>query len=395
MESVSSDILAYTHYGLILALTSAQMLIVYFLSDSSNPPRGLGLFTVYFMASLMSWILFTLQHTQGAQASGLDVPAIAVLSTSYLLFLAASQRADWRRGRWLLGAVCLGACLSAFYLPAPAMFNVEVAGIILFWSAAGAVSAWRGWRWRNVGDGLIGCAGLVMLVGLASTWLHWQNHEQLQRAQLIAMGIHSAAYALVVVGFLASVLLEYQQHLSHLATEDPLTRLLNRRGLQDAVYVSLASAARQRSPTSAIMLDIDHFKQVNDSFGHDTGDRVLQQIAVILQRMSRASDVVSRFGGEEFLLILPDTPAEAARALAERIRASIAAEALLVDGQRIAITVSLGVTTIAGETDLDQLASEADQAMYQAKRAGRNRVATLDTRTHHFRSGDQAGIAQA
>ena len=91
--------------------------------------------------------------------------------------------------------------------------------------------------------------------------------------------MHSSAYALVAIGFLASVLIEYQQHLSHLATEDPLTRLLNRRGLEDALHISLAHASRETCPPPPSCVDIDHFKQVNDSFGHEVGDHVIRQVA--------------------------------------------------------------------------------------------------------------------
>ena len=386
MEPIFTENLAYMHYGLILALTCAQLLIVYFLSDSSNPPQGLGLFTVYFMAALMGWILFTLQQGPGVQGISLDVPAIAVLGTSYLLFLATSQRAGIDCGRYLLGGLCLAACFSAFYFPRAPMFKIQLAGTGLFWAVAGCISAWRGWNFRNVGDAIIAFAGLLMVIGLSAAWVQSLDRSHLPQAQAIAFGVHSAAYALVVVGFLASVLLEYQQHLSHLAIEDPLTRLLNRRGLEDVIYVSLASAARQNSKTSAIMIDIDEFKHVNDSFGHDLGDRVIQQVASVVRRMCRASDVVARVGGEEFFMVLPNTDESAARSLAERICSAIGNEAMLIEGQRIVITVSLGVTTREGEVDLEDLSREADRAMYLAKRGGRNRVATVDVKPQHFSS---------
>ena len=231
---------------------------------------------------------------------------------------------------------------------------------------------------------IIAYAAAMMVAGIPIALYQLLSADNYAKAQAIAFGVHSSAYALVAIGFLASVLIEYQQHLSHLATEDPLTRLLNRRGLEGALYISLAHASRQELTTSAIMVDIDHFKKVNDSFGHEVGDNVIKQVAEFLQRMSRASDVVARTGGEEYLLVLPDTGLDAARILAERIRVAIAERPMVVDHQRISITVSLGVASVVGEVDLDALSREADRAMYLAKRGGRNRVASVENNPVHL-----------
>ena len=225
---------------------------------------------------------------------------------------------------------------------------------------------------------------MMMIVGMPGAAFQQLFADNTAQAQSIAFGVHSSAYALVAIGFLASVLIEYQQHLSHLATEDPLTRLLNRRGLEDALHISLANASRHDLPTAAIAVDIDHFKQVNDSFGHDVGDRVIRQVADFLERMSRGSDVVARTGGEEYLLVLPNTGLDAARVLAERIRAAIGDHPLLVDNQRIPVTVSLGIASAGGEVDLDTLSQEADRALYLAKRGGRNRVASVESKPLHL-----------
>lgn len=377
MEQILPESWAIMHYGLILSLTCAQMMVVYSLSDSSNPPAGLGLFTVYFMAALLGWIAFTLQ--QGATAAvGIDVPSVAAIINSFILFLACGQRAQKLRGRYTLAFLCLIASLSAFFLPGAQMFIIQALASGLFFGCAGILCAWRAWRYRNIGDAIIAFAAGMMIIGMPLSAYQALVADEVLQAQTIAFGVHSSAYVLVAMGFLASVLIEYQRHLSHLATEDPLTRLLNRRGLGDALHVSLAAAARHGYTTSAIMVDIDHFKQVNDSFGHDTGDHVIQLVARILTRMCRSSDVVARTGGEEFLLVLPNTDLAAAKSLAERIRVSIGEFPLLVDQQRIQITASLGVSCASGQADLDLLYQEADRAMYLAKRGGRNRVASVE-----------------
>ena len=383
MEQIFPEHWAFIFFGLIFSITCAQMLVVYVLSDSSNPPAGLGLYTVYFMAALLAWIALTLQ--QGASIPmTVDVSAVASILTSYILFMAAGQRAGITRGRILLGIICLFVCLSVFFLPPQRMFVVRTSAAALFFAGVGLLCAWRGWQQRNIGDAIIACAALIMVVGIPAALYQLQGNANYPKAQAIAFGVHSCAYSLVAIGFLASVLIEYQQHLSHLATEDPLTRLLNRRGLEGALHVSLAQASRQGLPTAAIMVDIDHFKKVNDSFGHETGDQVIRQVAHILRHMTRTSDVVARTGGEEYLLVLPSTSLDAARTLAERIRLAIGERPLLVDHQRIPVTVSLGVASVIGEVDMDELSQEADRAMYLAKRGGRNRVASVENNPVHL-----------
>ena len=369
--------------GLIFSITCAQMLVVYVLSDSSNPPAGLGLYTVYFMAALLGWIAYALQQSTSTQL-GVDVPSVASILNSYILFMAAGQRAGITHGRFLLGAICLVACLSVFFLPPQKMFAVQITAAGLFFIGTGLLCIRRAWRERNVGDAIIAGAAAIMTVGIPVAMYQLLATGDYTLAQAIAFGVHSTAYALVALGFLASVLIEYQQHLSHLATEDPLTRLLNRRGLEDALYISMAHASRKGLPTAAVMVDIDHFKQINDSFGHDLGDQLLRQIADCLLRLSRFSDVVARVGGEEFLLILPDTDLDAAKVLAERIRANIGDKPLRVGSQEIPVTVSLGVASVKGMASLDELSQSADRAMYQAKQGGRNRVASVQNKPLHL-----------
>ncbi|MDH3992566.1 MAG: GGDEF domain-containing protein [Gammaproteobacteria bacterium] len=383
MEQILPENWAFMHFAMIFCITCAQMLVVYVLSDSSNPPAGLGLYTVYFMAALLGWIAATLQQGPNPPMA-VDVPSVASILNSYILFMAAGQRAAMTRGRLPLGIMCLLACLCVFFLPPADMFLVQIGSASLFFAGTGILCVWRAWTKHNIGDAIIAFAAMMMIVGMPGAAFQQLFADNTAQAQSIAFGVHSSAYALVAIGFLASVLIEYQQHLSHLATEDPLTRLLNRRGLEDALHISLANASRHDLPTAAIAVDIDHFKQVNDSFGHDVGDRVIRQVADFLERMSRGSDVVARTGGEEYLLVLPNTGLDAARVLAERIRAAIGDHPLLVDNQRIPVTVSLGIASAGGEVDLDTLSQEADRALYLAKRGGRNRVASVESKPLHL-----------
>jgi diguanylate cyclase (GGDEF)-like protein len=377
MEQISTINWVYIHYGLILGITCAQLFVIYLLNDSTHPPAGLGSYTVYFAATLLCWIAISAQQSTGIILS-VDVASIATIITCYILFWAAGQRANMVRGRALLGFICLASCLSGFFLTRQTMFFVESSTIALFCSTVAFVSIRQAHRLRSIGDALIACAAVICILGISTANYLLALDGNLSKAQAIVYAVYSSAYALIIVGFLASILNEYQRHLIQLATEDPLTRLLNRRGLTDALAVSLAVASRDGLTTSAIMVDIDHFKKVNDNFGHEIGDQVIRQAADTLSRMARGSDVISRIGGEEFLLVLPDTPLNSARILAERIRATIDEHPLQVQRQNIHITVSLGVASVEGTVNLDELSEAADRAIYLAKRGGRNRVASVE-----------------
>ncbi len=160
--------------------------------------------------------------------------------------------------------------------------------------------------------------------------------------------------------------------ITHLMNTDPLTQLANRRYFQEILSKSIAFASRHQSPLSLVMADLDHFKEVNDRFGHDVGDQVLVQFARLLQDHSRTEDLPSRFGGEEFIVILPGSEAHQAAVFAERIRREV--ERTEFPMVSFPITVSLGVASyLPGET-AETLIKKADQALYQAKAAGRNRV---------------------
>ncbi len=163
--------------------------------------------------------------------------------------------------------------------------------------------------------------------------------------------------------------------LARLATTDMLTGLRNSRHLHEALPVAFSMAARTDRPLSVIMLDVDHFKAYNDSFGHPAGDEVLRRIGSVLRRMIRAHDLAARYGGEEFVILLPATDSEAARVLAERVRTAIARIHLASRP----VTASLGVATSqAGLSDGEALLARADDALYRAKRAGRDCVVHHD-----------------
>jgi diguanylate cyclase (GGDEF)-like protein len=175
-------------------------------------------------------------------------------------------------------------------------------------------------------------------------------------------------------------LLNLETRLQELATHDSLTGLLNRRALYDIARIELDRATRENSPVSVILLDVDLFKSINDQHGHLVGDRALRLLAETLQQHKRSYDQVGRWGGEEFLVLLPKTNLAEGGRVAERLRLSIAnAHLTLPSGQILHVQASFGVSsTSAPPMPLDNLLQQADLALYQAKAQGRNQVCTFD-----------------
>jgi diguanylate cyclase (GGDEF)-like protein len=171
-------------------------------------------------------------------------------------------------------------------------------------------------------------------------------------------------------------LIRAQEALRELATHDPLTGQFNRRACLDALLAELSRAYRSGNPVCIAMADIDHFKRINDTYGHLTGDEVLCEVARRMQRSLRRYDTIGRFGGEEFLLVLPECGLEEGVKLAERICHLVRAEPVRAKNEPIEVTISLGVTVAnrLAPADLEALLGAADAALYRAKEAGRNRV---------------------
>lgn len=204
-------------------------------------------------------------------------------------------------------------------------------------------------------------------------------------------GVHSIARGwiavfaieilLYVVGTAFIVLILAKDRTVHLyktaATTDPLTGLLNRRGFFDAAGIVMGRNRKSVVPVSVLAFDLDHFKSINDRYGHAVGDAVLQLFARVVRETTRADDVIGRLGGEEFVAVLPGALNDAA-AVGERVRSALAAASIVRNGQHIAATVSIGVASGPSSSAVNSLITRADEALYRAKSEGRNRVVMAD-----------------
>ncbi|MFS8045939.1 GGDEF domain-containing protein [Rhizobium sp. BR 314] len=233
-----------------------------------------------------------------------------------------------------------------------------------------------GWR-RSALFGLATTTSLVVLV-----FLPWSVTREL---------LISAALPVTIVNILGVMLLSdllekesyrigIQRALENEATLDPLTQLPNRRVLQREGDRCSKEAGMRRVPFSIIMLDIDHFKKINDNWGHTFGDTVLARVADVIRRTVRKTDIAARYGGEEIVVLLPNTDMRAAGIVAEKIRNDIEATVLMFGQETVHVTASIGIAcSFEPSTDFKYVLEAADKALYRAKAGGRNRVELAET----------------
>jgi diguanylate cyclase (GGDEF)-like protein len=168
--------------------------------------------------------------------------------------------------------------------------------------------------------------------------------------------------------------LQASEQFEQLARTDQLTKLCNRRGALTVIEQEQRRMSRNKQAMSIILCDVDHFKKVNDQYGHNTGDAVLVSLAETFTQLIRQQDTIARWGGEEFLFVLPETSAENAYILSQKIHQVLQDQLIDVEGIKIAVTVSMGVTEMHGNQAFDEIINQADKHLYEAKRAGRNQT---------------------
>ncbi len=255
---------------------------------------------------------------------------------------------------------CTLVALVFLHRPLPALLLFSTTLGLFIW-AIGQTQSDPALLLSNRVNGLSICA-----IALTLAWLQWRNFVQ----------IHTQQQRLEA----QQQLLEQQNaRLSYLAEHDPLSGLLNRRAFGEIVAHELLRAERNQQPLCLLMLDLDHFKQINDQHGHPLGDRVIRQTATLLASQVRASDSLARIGGEEFVLLLPECDLQQGLQIAELLRQSVEQQLRQFDGLELALTVSIGLVAVpVGQAcSYERLYAASDRALYQAKHNGRNRVEGL------------------
>lgn len=233
------------------------------------------------------------------------------------------------------------------------------------------------WRFSKLHTGFfLGCLALVTLVRGTFAVVYQPIVQPQVSSQLYL--VFSVVFPSVVMAMSTGLILmafdRLKDELEYLVSHDVLTGAYSRRGFLSLAESEISRALRMQRHTALLVLDLDHFKQVNDRYGHPAGDLVLRKFTEITKTCLRREDLMGRFGGEEFMVLLPDTAPDAARVVAERIRTAIHATRVTCAQHHIRFTVSIGIANAAGRGTLEELLKMADTAMYLAKSRGRNRV---------------------
>ncbi len=337
-----------------------------------------------FVLHTLTYVLFVLR----GQVSDLVSVVLAntLLAVSFALISEGVQQfLQVRWSRWLVWAPVPLVAVSFFALLGHAQTRIILSGLIIAWQCA--LIAWQlgSHRDKVVGRGAyfvigsfltISAAFLLRTVGALSGEVSIGSITTSNPLQSATFLFVSVALMMVCQGVVLMTNERADERNRLLAMQDELTGLSNRRFITEALVMQLAQARRNGKPVSVLMIDVDHFKAINDTYGHLSGDRVLRNLATSLRSRLRAQDMAGRWGGEEFLVVLPDTDATGAAILAGNLRAEVEdARWSAQDGRSIPLTLSIGVHTCdSAAEELDTVISAADQALYRAKQAGRNRV---------------------
>lgn len=372
----------------LAAVADASVAIILWLGAGRRMRLGMGAW----IASLMARALAVSVLASGVQPqAGTLTVAAALLALSMTLQGGALLAFDGRRlPGWVHTAVMAGAAVPFALLGNDAstaiLFGGLVFGMLLMALAAialqihPAVSGRAGAR--GVMVAALGVGAVAFFVRGIAVMMAADPLQAFVSPSPFQGAIFVGAAAAAIVSTFAFLLLHKERaegEAVRLATMDPLTGAYNRRTFHEIAERELSRIRRAGQPLSIIILDLDHFRQVNDAHGNRVGDQVLQKIADIVRGALRKEDMLVRYGGEEFLVMLPDVPGPGAVVVAGRIRKAVEAGPLRIEGRTLPMTVSVGVSARLdeGPESIESLLTRADEALALAKQRGRNRVVAL------------------
>lgn len=364
---------------LISGALGAVMAVVLYLLKRSYPPsiRGVELWATSLAMSFIAGALFS---TIGK----LPIPLSTTLPSLLTFFgpyvsMVGTQRFFGVRQRHLLWVTLIlaaaGTSIWFTYMQPDYGTRLQLSTAVV--ATVCLVHAWLVWQKSGrtlagrIATGVLVCAGSVQLMRFVTAGLYPAGENALDASAQNVTYLAAFAFAIVLIA-ISQVLLateRLREELERAATHDSLTDAYTRRYMKEALQRELSRCLRHKRQMALLLIDIDHFKKVNDSLGHQEGDRVLTEFVANIKALLRGADLLGRFGGEEFVVLLPETTPAVASSVAERVRSAMSSWG--------GPTVSVGVTSSRANGDsVDALLARADAAMYRAKSKGRNRVET-------------------
>ncbi|MBL0162155.1 MAG: GGDEF domain-containing protein [Xanthomonadales bacterium] len=306
------------------------------------------------------------------------IVAFAHLIHALRVYNGRPDRSQWLIG--LVGLTILGECTFTYVWPSLTSRVVFISLIIAALSLLGVAALYyrhkRVTRPEHIVATMLIASIVIMMVRVVAA--PFAGVDDLTTSSILQGVVFTFASLMPVIatsGFLLMCGERLNEDLTRLATIDPLTGVFNRRTMTELANKEIAASKRHGRALSLLILDIDHFKRINDQFGHEVGDLALCRFVGLVREVMRETDTLARIGGEEFVLILPDTNASAAYTMAERIRKRLDETDFPVSGWPVSLRASIGVGTLGPQINhLESLLRATDHAMYDAKRGGRNRV---------------------
>ncbi len=354
-----------------------------------NKRDGMGLWAIGVFLEMMVWVMaesrWIIPNTPGI------IFALGLKAASNAMILAAIYEFQQRRApRWMFIAPVLIACAIAVltlndlrmrYFWSSLIFIPQI--LLIAHALLSDQTTREGKAWKLMLTGIVMMVLVLTLRAGAALLSHGElaqpdNNLPLNPAQLIAFIAVMMTSLLGTIGFILLVKERTDREIMHLAMTDSLTRIPNRHALIERAEQALMR--RSGAPLAFMMIDVDHFKLINDKYGHPAGDEVLRSVAALLAERLRKQDMLGRYGGEEFCVIAPDTELTGALTLAEALRETISAASFVTETGTLSVSISIGISLCPANAkrELKDMLAEADAALYSAKRSGRNRVVSHD-----------------
>ncbi len=374
-----------------LILTNSLMVLSLFVAASlKGREQGLNKWALAVLLETFTWLLIAGRGVIPDEFS--VVLANLFKAASFAMFLAAVyefQRRDFALWKFFVPVVLQVAVsglliddIAGRFVWGGVIYVFQMVLIVHALLSDSETRMGRAWRLLYGGSIMILVVLAMRAVAALSGMVDFaqpQNHIAMHWVQVVTFISVMATALLGSVGFILMIKERTDREIMHLAMTDSLTGVPNRRALMD--QAALVLAQRSGRPMSLLMIDVDHFKRINDTYGHPAGDEVLRQATALMAQRLRGGDVLGRYGGEEFCVIAPDTDTPGALILAEALREIIAITPLQTEAGEVTVTVSIGIACCSAEAgrELKRMLAEADAALYQAKQAGRNCVRLSST----------------